>query len=469
MPQATTAAPTKAPDQQSAVAIRDDEQYAPRTIEIGGFDATRVNNLIRTTSVVQTNPYLKPVVRQMLLDQPADTYPISQKKQGDDWVATELGISAVGLANLADAAGVVDVPQASGRADDGRNPDLVTYRATAAMRMPDGEWLVRTRECTVKLATVEKEIRTAKTKRGKENTNYRTHKAEPWSDEKIEAEIAKELLLKEKFMERLAETGAKNRVTRALLGLATKYTPAQIAKPFVFMAVVPDMSHPELRARMLDQASSAIGGLFGPLGGQQQASPRLLTAGPDESAVAHSDIAGGELTADEIEGDVRDVLDADDQAFADAPDGATREPRRVRVDEDGTQTVVAATAPKAADDEHLPWTAEAAKAEPAKKLPAEQQLLADLRELGAQGDDPDALASAEALTALGALFSGWAEPVIVAGLKAVWPDTKLQNISASMAAAIEATHARLGHETFEATWRAMAAMAAKNAPADGAA
>jgi hypothetical protein len=483
MTHAPASAPAPDPNDHALVA-GSDEPYAPKAITVGGFDPTRVNNLIRSTSIVQTNPYLKPVMRQVLLDQPADTYPITQRKQGDDWVPAELGISAVGLANLANIAGVVDIPQASGRVDDGRDPGLVTYRSTAAMRAPDGEWQVKTRECTVKLSQLEKEIRAAKTKKGKENRNYRTKKPEPWSDERIEAEISKEMLLKEKFMERLAETGAKNRATRALLGLATKYTPADIAKPFVFMAVVPDMSHPELRARMLDQATTAIGGLFGPVSAQQQApAPRLLSAGPSEADVAHSDIEGGDLTRDEIAaagGGADEAVDGQFEEQSESADAPTDEQLPWATGSAAPDAKAAA----AADFErwghaHAPIVRSVtggpapcqvegcgrpAGFDPAAgtlvhmekpKAPVEEQLLADLRELGAQGEDPEALASADELKGLGEIFAGWDDGLIKAGLKAVWPDTLLQNLSGSQAQAIASVHERLGHDRFETTWAAM--------------
>ena len=58
-----------------------------------------------------------------------------------------------------------------------------------AMRMPDGQWRVLSRECTLKLDTIEKEVRDAKTKKG----SY-----EKWDAARIESEIRKEMLLKEK-------------------------------------------------------------------------------------------------------------------------------------------------------------------------------------------------------------------------------------------------------------------------------
>lgn len=288
-----------ADQKSSAVAVAPQPgAFVPQTINLGQYPKEKYNLLVRGTSLVQTNPFLRPLLREISLDpDPAggDVYPLTTRKQGNAWVNTELGISAVGLANLASNAGILDVPQASGRVDNGSDPRVCTYRSTGAMRMPDGEWRVVTRECTVKLATLEKEITTQKTAKAEQYE---------WNAGKLAAEIAKELLLKEKFLERLAETGAKNRVTRVLLGLKGKYTPAELAKPFVFAAVVPDYNQPELRARMLDQAAGATGMVFGPgSGGAAAVAPRMLSAGPAEADVARGDFeAATELDPEELGG-----------------------------------------------------------------------------------------------------------------------------------------------------------------------
>lgn len=277
-----------------------------QAIQINRYPKDKYHVLIPGDMTTQMSPFLRPVARQVEIDpDPAhgEVYPISQRKQGNRWVATEVGLSAVGLSKLASVAGMLDVPQASGRVDSGRDPSLVTYRSTMAIRLPDGEWRVLTRECTVKLATLEKEIREQKTKKGKENKDWDSGRAAPWSDERIETEIRKELLLKEKFMERLAETGAKNRVIRSALALRQKYSPDELAKPFVLAAVIPDANQPELRERLLDQASSAVSSLFGPGNGQVVPQPRQLTSSqpdPAELAEAAAEAEGGEITADEL-------------------------------------------------------------------------------------------------------------------------------------------------------------------------
>ena len=277
--------------------------WQPReAIVLNNYPKDKFNLLVSGSMAIQVSPYMRPVAREVKLDpDPAggDVYPITTRKRGDEWVNTEVGISAVGLANLGSTAGTMDIPQASGRVDSGSDPGVCTYRSTMAMRMPDGSWRVLSRDCTVKLATIEKEIREQKTKKGQDNRNYSTGHPEPWKPERIEAEIRRELLLKEKFLERLAETGAKNRTYRALFGIKTKYTPAEIARPFVIAQVVPDMTAPEVRERFLDHATGSIDSLFG--SGMASSPRRALAAGPSPVDIVRGDAApASELDSDEL-------------------------------------------------------------------------------------------------------------------------------------------------------------------------
>lgn len=396
-----------------------------QAIKLGDYDPAKYNVLIPGQMTTQISPYLRPVARQVALDadpEHGDVYPITQRKQGSTWVATEVGISAVGLAKFGSVGGVLDVPQASGRVDDGRNPALVTYRAMKAMRLPDGEWRVVTRECTIKLATIEKEIRELKTKKGRENKNYSSGKAEPWSDDRIEGEIRKELLLKEKFMERLAETGATNRCYRALFAIRTKYSPAEIAKPFVIAAIVPDVNQPELRERLLDQATSASAAVFGPGQATVGAAPRQLTSSaPTEAA---TEVEGGELTPEEL--GAAETIDTTTGEVIAEPDWAT------------TSTVQKGDADP--DDGQ----------EPTKGM----QLVIVLRER-AEASQTKGAATQVQRDQLKAALRGMGQPTVMTVLTAAWELKAPGDITATQAEAI-LDHAE-GRPDFQEQWKAAAA------------
>ncbi len=301
--------PTTAPPATSALVPLGETWTGPReVIKVGEYDRSKVNVLIPGSMAVQINPYLVPMAREVRLDPDpvnGDVFPLSQRKVGDRWVATALGIAAVGLFTLSNVAGILEVPQGSGRVDDGSDPGVCTYRATMVMRLPDGQWLPKVRECTVKLVTLAKEIRALKAKKAEE---YK------WNDQRLEAEIAKELLLKEKFLERLAETGAKTRCIRAMLSIRGKYTPEQIARPFVVAGVVTDMSRPEMQQLALQQAAAVIPALFGPTQDTGPAAPRQLLAGPSAEDLHDPDPEpASELTGDELAGQMGPRAPEDDE------------------------------------------------------------------------------------------------------------------------------------------------------------
>lgn len=379
-----------------------------QAIKLGDYDPAKYNVLIPGQMTTQISPFLRPVARQVALDPDpdhGDVYPITQRKQGDRWVASEVGISAVGLAKFGSVGGVLDVPQASGGVDDGRDPGLVTYRATKAMRLPDGEWRVVTRECTIKLATIEKEIRELKTRKASE---YK------WAADRLEAEIRKELLLKEKFMERLAETGATNRCYRALFAIRTKYSPAEIAKPFVIAAIVPDVNQPELRERLLDQASSASAAVFGPGQATVGAAPRqLTTAAPTEPA---EEVEGGEITAEEL-GAAEPAVDTETGEVIEEPDFS--------------KPAIAAAAP-----------------------PPGEQFVIVLRER-AEASQTNGAATQAQRDQLKSVLRGLGQPTVMAVLTAAWDLKQPGDITAAQAEAI-LDHAE-GRKDFQDLWKVAAA------------
>jgi hypothetical protein len=385
-----------------------------QAIEINKFPKDKYNVLIPGDMTTQLTPFLRPIARQVEIDPDpdhGDVYPITQRKQGEDWVATELGLSAVALNKLASVAGMLDIPQASGRVDDGRDPDVVTHRATMAIRLPDGEWRVLTRECTIKLSTLEKEVQTQKRARADQ---YK------WSDSKLAAEIRKEMLLHEKFMERKAETGAKNRVVRAALSLRSKYTPKELERPFVIAAVVPDANQPELRERLLDQASSASAALFGPGQARVGAAPRQLTGGPPVEVVeeATAEAEGGELTADEL-GAV--AVEAEQQTLDQATGEVVEDPD---------------------------WSKPASGPTPGEQFVIVLQERAEASE--AKGPATDAQR-----TRLKAALRGLGTPTTMAVLRAAWKLEQPGAISAAQADAI-LDHAE-GRKDFQDLWKAAAA------------
>jgi hypothetical protein len=87
----------------------------------------------------------------------------------------------------------------------------------------------------------------------------------------------------------LAESKAKNRVIRALLGLKQSYRPDELKKPFLVMKIVPDMADPEVRKMVQAQMLGMEKYLFAP-----QAAPQLEEA----NTSATNDLQLGDVPGD---------------------------------------------------------------------------------------------------------------------------------------------------------------------------
>lgn len=297
-------------EQQTAVVVATPGFQPREVIRLGAYDRSKYNVLIPGTFTSQVTPFLVPVAREYSLDpdpEHGEVYVQEWTKRDGQFVPKAMGINALGLANMANVAGILEIPQASGRVDDGRDAGVCTYRSTMFMRLPDGQPVIRTRELTLELAQLYEEAEHRITKKGAENKW--NGKPEPWPAKRVQDEIRKEQLLIRKFFHRKCETGAKARTHRVLLGIRSKYKPDEIARPFVLAAVVPDVNQPEMRERMLDQATSSIGMLFGGGSGnadvgrptrQLSAGASAPSAGDVDAAVGEAAVAGDKPSAEEM-------------------------------------------------------------------------------------------------------------------------------------------------------------------------
>jgi hypothetical protein len=188
-------------------------------------------------------------------------------------------------------------------------------KATGALRKPNGEFIVLSEEKTVDLEAIEEEQR-LKTeddaKRGKvvevngqiqwEHTEggKAFPKREPFRSEQekadwINREVRKAMISYRKFKDERAMTGAKERCIRALLALKSSYTDAELAKPFAFPRVLPDvnkmLADPAVRQAAIERMSGAVTSIFGPGRGERDITPPRSAIGYD---------AGMEIPAEEV-------------------------------------------------------------------------------------------------------------------------------------------------------------------------
>ena len=144
-------------------------------------------------------------------------------------------VSKQGLDKLAGLAGVLwPDKEGSRRIDDGDNPDYVAFEAFGAIRKADGQLVPVKAYYDMDLIAIEDDVRathrkngyTYKKKRGKELDDY------------VEYCTARDMRSIRKHRGTRCESGARNRVIRALLGLKKKYTTAELKKPFVCVRIL---------------------------------------------------------------------------------------------------------------------------------------------------------------------------------------------------------------------------------------
>lgn len=195
---------------------------------------------------------------------------------GEAYSSTNQGkfrLSGVGLSKLAQCAGVEYIS-----ADSGVKKLIprkyCEYAAVGQLRKADGRPVRYKASYAVDLSIVEEELIAQYEKKA-----TTLAKKENWTAERkagyITFCINRDLLQKRKFMTQLAESGARNRVVRGLLGLKGEYTSAELQKPFVMITwrVKIDYSDPEIKREAMLMHIRAAAGIYGQEA--QQTPPQL--------------------------------------------------------------------------------------------------------------------------------------------------------------------------------------------------
>ena len=98
------------------------------------------------------------------------------------------------------------------------------------------------------------------------STDWQRNATDDYKQNYIEKCVRRDLLFKRKHKVKLAETGAMNRVIRAILGLKGDYNEKELARPFVMVRIIlrPDFSDKDVRAKLVDASIKAMVGIYGP-------------------------------------------------------------------------------------------------------------------------------------------------------------------------------------------------------------
>ncbi len=135
-------------------------------------------------------------------------------------------------------------------------PELVMWQATGQMHLPNGQIMQMTATKELDLTVIEDEIR-------QDKLDSAARSKEPKPEGWVEQQVRAAMIQKRKNKMALAETGAKLRCIRHLLGIKSGYTQAELSKPFVIPSFVfrPDYNDPEIKNAMIRMGLQSMAAL----------------------------------------------------------------------------------------------------------------------------------------------------------------------------------------------------------------
>ena len=170
-------------------------------------------------------------------------------------------VSKQGLDKLAVLAGVLwPDKEGSRRIDDGKKKDYIAFEAFGAIRKADGQLVPVKAFYDMDLDAIEDDLRFNYRAKG-----MRYKKTGEELEEYVEFCTGRDIRSIRKHKATRCESGARNRVIRALLGLKKKYTTAELKKPFVCIRVTyqPDYEDPEIKKLITMISLGAQSNVFG--------------------------------------------------------------------------------------------------------------------------------------------------------------------------------------------------------------
>lgn len=222
--------------------------------------------IIFLPSAIVPESFYRPVLERVWLTDD-DIYE-SQKK---------FRIRYEGLLKLANAAGIEWSPVDSGRTDNGSDKLYVSFRAVGLIRKADGKLYPTAASYDLDLELIKEELE--EQYRQKAEKYKKTGQAR---EDYIEFGVKRDWIQKRKHKATLAESGAKARVIRSVLGLQSQYSNKKdiTDRPFVMVRFVLDHQNPDIKQAMLSAARENMSAIYGG-GSLPQALPKFESAASD--------------------------------------------------------------------------------------------------------------------------------------------------------------------------------------------
>jgi hypothetical protein len=223
--------------QSTAVAVREPQQaitsLRPIEVNLDNWPTSRFNRVIPTQTISMPNDLVVPVFQVVQLD-PADaTGKSPDHYKSNDVPPGHRALTARGINKLVTAAGVSFFDER--RLDDGTDPDVMGVTVMASLMLPTGVRI---------------------TAPGSQLINIRSWFGPTTSA----AELAK---FRKQFYANVS-TRARNRAARGLLSLRASYPEAEINRPFAVVSYAPNLAHPAVQQRYIENMLPAINAGFGP-------------------------------------------------------------------------------------------------------------------------------------------------------------------------------------------------------------
>lgn len=214
---------------------------------------------------IQTIPPMhKPVLVAVTIDIKPESKEVYPQKGG--------GVSLTSLAwkKLADAIGIQWVTEECRRLDNGQDPNRCEYRMVGRIKALDGTWRKLMADKEIRMEIIQEELRDnyrlkaqdiLDDPKGGPQFKLAYPDANVWVEEKVRVDA---LQIKKHILAR-TQTGALARCIKSI-GIRETYTKDELAKPFVFPKLVPelDQNNPDDRAYLRAQAAGAIDQLYRP-------------------------------------------------------------------------------------------------------------------------------------------------------------------------------------------------------------